>query len=105
MRNRYTVPLAAFLTCFAVLLATPTPVDAGCSKRVVLYDASWCPYCREVRAFLARNNIRYTTLDATDPRVQADMIERFGDTAVPRTLVGRRVVHGADTARIKQLCR
>ena len=93
------------VTCFAVLALSATPADAGCSKRVVLYDASWCPYCREVRTFLKRNNIRYMTLDATNPRIQADMIKRFGDASVPRTVIGRNVVHGADTARIKQLCR
>lgn len=78
---------------------------AGCSKSVVMYDASWCPYCRQVRAILARNNIKYTIRDATTARVQADMLKRFGDTAVPRTIVGGVVVAGVDEARIKQLCR
>lgn len=78
---------------------------AGCSKRVVLYDASWCPYCRQVRAILARNNIRYTVRDATTPLVQAEMIKRFGDASVPRTVIGRSVVAGVDEARIKRLCR
>ncbi len=86
-------------------MVSATEAEAGCSKPVVLYDASWCPYCREVRSFLARNNIRYTVRDATSPRVQADMIKRFGDASVPRTVIGRAVVHGADTARIARLCR
>jgi hypothetical protein len=33
------------------------------------------------------------------------MPRRFGDTAVPRTLVGGGLVEGVDEARIKQLCR
>jgi hypothetical protein len=37
----------------------------GCSKSVVMYNASWCPYCWQVRAILARNNIKYSILDAT----------------------------------------
>jgi glutaredoxin len=78
---------------------------AGCSKSVVLYNASWCPYCRQVRAILARNNIKYRILDATTARVQADMVRRFGDTAVPRTIIGGALVEGVDEARIKQLCR
>lgn len=89
----------------ALFLATETPVYAGCSKRVVLYNASWCPYCRRVRAILARNDIRYTIRDATTPRVQAEMIKRFGDASVPRTVIGRSVVGGVDEARIRQLCR
>jgi glutaredoxin len=81
------------------------PALAGCSKSVVLYNASWCPYCRQVRAILARNNIKYRILDATTAPVQADMVRRFGDTAVPRTIIGGALVEGVDEARIKQLCR
>jgi len=70
-----------------------------------MYNASWCPYCRQVRAILARNHIKYSIQDATTPRVQAAMRRRFGDTAVPRTVIGGVLVEGVDEARIKQLCR
>jgi glutaredoxin len=83
----------------------PADAEAGCSKSVVLYDADWCPYCKQVRAILTRNNIRYRIKDATTARVQAEMLRRFGDTAVPRTVIGGVVVLGVDEARIKQLCR
>lgn len=96
---------AVAVTAFILLSFATIPAEAGCSKRVVLYNASWCSYCRQVRAILARNNIRYTMLDATTPRIQADMIKRFGNASVPRTLIGRSVVHGVDEARIKRLCR
>jgi hypothetical protein len=33
------------------------------------------------------------------------MVKRFGDTAVPRILIGGVLVEGVDEARIKQLCR
>ena len=90
----------------AVLLtATPVPARAGCSKSVTLYNASWCPYCKQVRAILARNNIKYRILDATTPSVQAAMVRKFGDTAVPRTVIGGAVVNGVDEERIKQLCK
>jgi glutaredoxin len=91
---------AAALLCLAVV-----PAEAGCSKSVIMYNASWCPYCGQVRAILARNHIRYAVLDATTPQVQAIMLKRFGDTAVPRTLIGGVLVEGVDEARIKQLCR
>jgi glutaredoxin len=93
-------------TAASVLFCLSTgPAAAGCSKSVVMYNASWCPYCRQVRAILARNHIKYTMLDATTAPVQVDMIRRFGDTAVPRTLIGGALVEGVDEARIKQLCR
>src|SRR5665648_51350 len=95
----------AALAAALLLCCVAVPAQAGCSKRVVLYNASWCPYCKQVRAILARNHIQYSILDATTARVQADMVRRFGDTAVPRTLVGGVLVEGVDEARIKQLCR
>jgi glutaredoxin len=95
--------LAAALT--AALLAFAAPAEAGCGRSVVLYNAHWCPYCKQVRAILARNHIPYSIRDATTARVQADMIRRFGDTAVPRTVIGGVVAVGVDEARIKQLCR
>ena len=104
MLKKVSVGLAAAAFAALTLLAT-APVQAGCSKSVVMYNASWCPYCRQVRAILARNNIRYSILDATTPRVQALMLKRFGDTGVPRTVIGGAVVVGVDEARIKQLCR
>jgi glutaredoxin len=89
----------------ALLFITAAPAGAGCNKSVIMYNASWCPYCAQVRAILARNHIRYSVLDATTPEVQSIMVRRFGDTSVPRTLIGGVLVEGVDEARIKQLCR
>jgi len=89
----------------ALLLAAASSANAGCSRSVTMYNAWWCPYCRQVRAILARNHIRYSILDVTSPQVQAIMLRRFGDTAVPRTVIGGVVVEGVDETRITQLCR
>ena len=88
----------------ALLLAAASSANAGCSRSVTMYNAWWCPYCRQVRAILARNHIKYSILDVTSPRVQSIMLRRFGDTAVPRTVIGGVVVEGVDEARITQLC-
>jgi glutaredoxin len=103
---RVSASLAATILATVLLLVSSSSAAeaAGCSQRVYLYSAWWCPSCRQVRAILARNNIPYTLLDATTPRVQNDMVGRFGDTAVPRTLIGRSVVKGVDEALIKKLC-
>ena len=97
--------LIASAAATALLCLASAPAEAGCSKSVIMYNASWCPYCAQVRAILARNHIRYAVLDATTAQVQALMVKRFGDTAVPRTLIGGVLVQGVDEARIKQLCR
>jgi glutaredoxin 3 len=96
--------LVAAAVAAALLSLAPAPAQAGCGKSVILYSASWCPYCKQVRDILARNEIKYTLLDATSANVQAIMRKRFGDTAVPRTVIGGVVVEGVDEVRIKQLC-
>jgi glutaredoxin len=96
-------PVAA--TIAVALLWLPGTATAGCNKSVVMYNTNWCPYCQQVRAILTRNHIRYTILDATTAPVRADMLRRFGNTAVPRTVIGGVVVNGVDESRILQLCR
>ncbi len=103
-RRRWLIGRSLILVT-ALLYLVPAQAEAQCSKRVTMYNAWWCPYCRQVRTILARNHIRYTMLDATSTRVQAAMIRKFGDTAVPRTVIGGVVVEGVDEDRIKQLCR
>jgi glutaredoxin len=105
MPRRTCHALLAALIAAPLLFFAALPAQAGCSKSVFLYSTSWCPYCRQVRAILARNHINYILLDATTAPVQADMMRRFGDTAVPRMLIGGTLVEGVDEARIKQLCR
>lgn len=95
--------IAAMAALFLSL--APAPSHAGCSKNVTMYNAPWCPYCKQVRDILARNQIRYSILDATTAEVRAIMLQRFGDTAVPRTVIGGVVVEGVDEPRIKELCR
>lgn len=95
-----TTTLAAAL----LLTLSSSPAQAGCSQRVYVYSADWCGTCRRLRSYLDLSRIRYTLLDAENPRVRADMRRRFGSLAVPRTLIGRSVVSGLDTAKIRQLC-
>lgn len=61
--------------------------------------------CRRLRSYPDLNRIHCTLLDADNPGVRADMQRRFGDLAVPRTLISRSVVSGLDTAKIQRLCR
>src|SRR6476469_7839390 len=63
--------LIAAAAATALLGLAAVPAEAGCSKSVIMYNASWCPYCAQVRAILARNRIRYAVLDATTPQAQA----------------------------------
>jgi glutaredoxin len=38
---------------------------------VVLFTASWCPYCRQARAYLVRSRIKYEDVDIETPAGKA----------------------------------
>ncbi|WP_414675677.1 glutaredoxin family protein [Methyloceanibacter sp.] len=84
--------------------SAPNRSERAVARASLCITRGGVPYCRQVRAILARNHISYRILDATTPKVQALMIRRFGDTAVPRTVIGGVLVEGVDEARILQLC-
>lgn len=104
-KTRFAIGLTAATAAAAVLMLSPATAEAGCSKSVYVYSAEWCGTCRRLRSYLDLNHIRYTLLDADDPRVRADMRARFRSVAVPHMLIGRHVVRGLDTAKIQQFCR
>jgi glutaredoxin len=103
--GRITRALIAAIASAVLLMPFAGGAKAACSKRVYVYSAEWCGTCRRLRSYLDLNRIRYTLLDADNPRVRADMQRRFGNLAVPRTLIGRSVVSGLETAKIQTLCR
>ena len=95
--------VVAAVLCLAFTQAASIPAHAVCAKSVVLYNAYWCPYCKKVRALLGSYHIRYQLIEVTAEPGQSMALKRFGDTSVPRTVIGGAVVTGYDPDRIKQL--
>ena len=104
-RTPFTTGRAAAIAAAVLLLCSIDTASAGCSKRVYVYSADWCGTCRRLRNYLDLSGITYTLLDAENPRVKADMRARFRSLAVPHMLIGRHVVRGLDTEKIRRYCR
>jgi len=95
--------LVAAFAFAATLSIASAPAQAACSKSVVLYSAYWCPYCKQVRSLLGHYHVRYQLVESTTASGQSLMLSKFGDTSVPRTVIGGAVVLGYEPERIKQL--
>jgi glutaredoxin 3 len=67
---------------------------------VVIYTASYCPYCTQAKALLAQKNILFEEIDVTDPHRRAEMTERTkGRKTVPQIFIGQIHVGGFDDLR------
>jgi glutaredoxin 3 len=66
-------------------------------SKVQIYTTNWCPYCTAAKALLDEKGVAYEEIDATDPNVRVDMIQRaHGRRTVPQIFIGERHVGGYD---------
>jgi glutaredoxin 3 len=69
----------------------------GSMSKVQIYTTNWCPYCTAAKALLDDKGVAYDEIDATDPDVRVDMIQRaHGRRTVPQIFIGERHVGGYD---------
>lgn len=66
-------------------------------SKVQIYTTSWCPYCNAAKSLLDDKGVAYDEIDATDPDVRMDMVQRaHGRRTVPQIFIGERHVGGYD---------
>ncbi|HZY67038.1 MAG TPA: glutaredoxin 3 [Devosia sp.] len=66
-------------------------------NKVLIYTTAWCPYCTAAKSLLAEKGVEYEEVDASDPQVRMDMIQRaHGRRTVPQIFIGDRHVGGYD---------
>lgn len=67
------------------------------SEPVVMYVASWCPYCARARALLRGKGVAFQEIDIeAQPEQRETMIRRSGRTTVPQIFIGERHIGGSD---------
>ena len=62
---------------------------------VVMYAASWCPYCARARKLLAGKGVAFEEIDV-DATGREEMIRRSGRSTVPQIFIGDTHVGGSD---------
>ena len=72
--------------------------------KVTVYTTPTCPYCHQVKDFLAQRGMRFIERDVSaDGAAAAEMIQRTGQRGVPVTTIDDQVVVGFDRARLEHL--
>jgi len=70
---------------------------------IVMLGASWCGYCKRLKAALEQAQVPYTELDVEDGAEGHDAFVALGGRGVPVTVIGQDVVHGYNTTRLGRL--
>ena len=74
------------------------------SPTIVIYSTPTCPYCRLEKDFLKEHKFAFTEVNvAEDTQAAQEMIMKSGQSGVPVTLVGAKVVVGFDKPALKRL--
>ena len=78
--------------------------DKPAQKPVILYSTPTCSWCRTIKEYFRKNNIKFRDIDVSrDQKAAEEMVKRSGQQGVPQTLIGGQVIVGFDKARIDQL--
>jgi glutaredoxin-like YruB-family protein len=72
--------------------------------RVVLYSTPTCSWCRTIKAYFGKKNIKFREIDVSkDEKAAADMVRKSGQQGVPQTEIGGQIVVGFDQNKIDRL--
>jgi len=71
---------------------------------VILFTTPTCSWCRTVKQYLRKNDVRFKEVDITrDEGAARDMVRRTGQQGVPVTLINNRPVVGFNKNEINRL--
>jgi glutaredoxin 3 len=82
----------------APIVAGPTRIDRAIppqSVGIVMYTTSWCPRCKEAKAWMAANGVAYTEKDIEANDANMAECRRYNPkTSIPTTIVDGAVLVG-----------
>jgi glutaredoxin-like YruB-family protein len=71
--------------------------------KVIVYTASWCPWCHKVMDFLKENDVEFEARDVENREYAQEAMEKSGQAGIPVTLVDDVAVVGFDVQKLKEL--
>lgn len=74
------------------------------NKSVIVFSTPTCSWCRKLKSFLKKNQIRFKEIDISrDDRARRDMVRKSGQMGVPQTWIDNRPVVGFDEQKLKRI--
>jgi glutaredoxin 3 len=73
-------------------------------KKVIVFSTPTCGWCRKLKDFLRKNNVRFSDIDISKDQVAAkDMIKKSGQQGVPQLWINNVPIVGFDKEKIKKI--
>jgi glutaredoxin-like YruB-family protein len=73
-------------------------------KKVIIYTAVWCPWCKRTKQFFDEHGVKYEERDIEkDPKNAEEVVEKSGQMGIPVTDIDGEIVVGFDKERLSEL--
>jgi glutaredoxin len=72
------------------------------NKKLVMYSASWCGYCKKARGFFYDNNINFKEYDIETNSIAKRKYKKLGGSGVPLIVMGSKKMQGFNEAQFKR---
>lgn len=100
--QRFLLIASIFLSTW-VLLAPPAVAKAPTNNaQVVIYTASWCPYCKKARAYLNSIGVPYIDYEIDRSENARKKYAAIHANGVPIIFIGQQRIEGFDPDLIQQ---
>jgi len=71
------------------------------AKKVKVYSAPWCPWCRRTKEWLKSKNIAFEEVNVDEDRKAAEeMVKKSGQTGIPVTEIDGQIIIGFDRPKL-----
>ncbi|MDY6914694.1 MAG: glutaredoxin domain-containing protein [Candidatus Cloacimonadota bacterium] len=71
------------------------------NKRVIVFSTPTCSWCRKLKTYLKKNNVRFKDIDISrDVKAARDMMRKSGQQGVPQMWINNRPIVGFDKEKI-----
>jgi len=86
------------------LFSASNSEDVNPVRRVTVYSSPTCSWCNTLKAWLQKNNVKYSDIDISrDQKAAEELVRRSGQQGVPQTDINGSIVVGFDQPKLKQL--
>ncbi|MBI2079557.1 glutaredoxin family protein [Candidatus Micrarchaeota archaeon] len=74
------------------------------TANVVVYSASWCPWCHKAKEFLTRNKVKFIEKDVdSNPEYVEELQKKSKQTGIPVVEIDGTIIVGYDEATMRKL--